>query len=169
MGWVRKRKGGTAEPFPLRYPLGWERLFSSQCRRREHVHLDLAAAPLAERDDAIAGGEEGVVATDSDVLAGVHLGAALADQDVARQDLLAAEALDAEAPAVRIAAVTRRTACFFMCHRIAPVALGSGDDLFDLDHRQVLTVTVLAPRILAAALLEDDQVLAAALLDDRAD
>src|SRR4051812_39130256 len=43
----------------------------------------------------------------------------------------------------------------------------SGDDLFDLDHRQVLAMAVLAPRILAAPLLEDDQVRPARLLDDR--
>src|SRR4051794_17567431 len=123
MVWVQKRKGGTVGPFPLRYPLGWERLFSSQCRRREHVHLDLAAAAGAERDQAVGGGEEGVVATDTDILARVHLGAALADQDVAGHDLLAAEALHAEAASIGIAAVARRAACFFMCHRIAPVAL----------------------------------------------
>jgi 3-oxoacyl-[acyl-carrier protein] reductase len=35
----------------------------------------------------------------------------------------------------------------------------SGDDLFDLDHRQILAVAVLAPRILPAALLENDGVL----------
>src|SRR5471030_871755 len=173
MMWVQKRKGGTVGPFPLRYPLGWERLFSSHLGRdlgwrREHVHLDLAAAPGTERDEAVGGGEEGVVATDTDILARVHLGTALADQDVARHDLLAAEALHAEAASVGIAAVTRRAACFFMCHRTAPVAL-LGDDLFDLDHRQILTMTVLAPRILATALLEDDQVFAAALLHDRAD
>src|ERR1700761_8842138 len=124
MGWVQKRKGGTVEPFPLRYPLGWERLFGGQCRRRKHVHLDLAAAARTERHDTVGGGEEGVVAADADVLARIHLGAALADQDVARDDLLAAEALHAEAPSVGIAAVTRRAACFLMCHRTTPVALG---------------------------------------------
>src|ERR1700760_1472694 len=40
---IQKRKGGTVGPSPLRYPLEWERLFSGECRRREHVHLDLAA------------------------------------------------------------------------------------------------------------------------------
>src|SRR5476649_796675 len=128
MLWVQKRKGETVGPFPLRYPLGWERLFSSHLGRdlgwrREHVHLDLAAAPGTERDEAVGGGEEGVVATDTDILARIHLGAALADQDVARHDLLAAEALHAEAASVGIAAVARRAACFFVCHRTAPVAL----------------------------------------------
>ena len=85
-------------------------------RRREHVHLDLAAGALAERHDAVGGGEQGVVAADADILAGIHLGAALTDQDVARQDFLAAEALHAEPLAVGIAAVARGAACFFVCH-----------------------------------------------------
>ena len=72
-----------------------ERRFGG-ARRRAHVDLDLAAGPLAERDDAVGGGEQGVVAADADILAGVHLGAALTDQDVAREDLLAAEALHAQ-------------------------------------------------------------------------
>src|SRR5690348_14170941 len=75
-----EKRRGNGEPFPLRYPIGWERLFSSQCRRREHVHLDLAARAGAEGHHAVGGGEEGVVAADRDVLTRVHLGAALADQ-----------------------------------------------------------------------------------------
>src|SRR6185436_17930793 len=120
---VRKRKGGTANRSPFADPVGWERLFGGQCRRRGHVHLDLAARAGAEGNHAVRGGEQGVVAADADVGAGVHLGAALADQDVAGQYLLAAEALHAEALAVRIAAVARRTACFLVCHLYSPVAL----------------------------------------------
>src|SRR3984893_8884540 len=124
-----KMKRGNGRPFPLETPIERERLFGGHLgrsgrRRREHVHLDLAARPLAERDDAVDGGEEGVVAADADILAG------------------------------GIATFARGAACFFVCHRTAPVAL-LGDDLFDLDHRQVLTVTILAPRVLATALLED--------------
>ena len=164
-----KMKRGTAEPLPfeIRSDGNGYSAASLAERRGQHVHLDLAAVALAERDDAVGGGEQGVVAADADILAGVHLGAALADQDVARQDLLAAEALHAQPLAAGIAAVARGAACFLVCHRTAPVAL-LGDDLFDLDHRQVLTMTVLAPRVLAAALLEDDQVRPARLLDDRA-
>src|SRR5476651_2150740 len=57
----------------------------------------------------------------------------------------------------------------FLCAIVLLRSLWLGDDLFDLDHRQILTMTVLATRILAAALLEDDQMFAAALLHDRAD
>src|SRR6188768_2893395 len=124
----RKRKGGTAEPFPLRDPFGWERLFGSHLgrvlgRRREHVHLDLAARAGPEAHHAVGGGEQGVVAADPDILARIHLGAALADQDVAGQHLLAAEALDAQPLAVGIAAVARGAACFLVCHLSSPVAL----------------------------------------------
>src|ERR1700748_453186 len=55
----------------------------------------------------------------------------------------------------------------FLCAILLSGRSSSGDDLFDLDHRQVLAMAVLAPRVLAAPLLEDDQVRAARLLDDR--
>src|SRR5260370_40935461 len=95
-----KMKRGNGRPFPLATPIERERLFGSHLgrsggRRPEHVHLDLAARPLAERDDAVDGGEEGVGAADADILAGVHLGASLTDQDVARQSLLSADTLAA--------------------------------------------------------------------------
>src|SRR5579883_2282400 len=114
---------GERRPFPLRNPVGWERLFGGQCRRRVHAHLDLALRAGAEGDHAVRRGEQGVVAADADVGARVHLGAALADQDVAGEDLLAAEALHAQALAVGIAAVARGAACLFMCHLYSPVAL----------------------------------------------
>src|SRR5215470_19925981 len=83
MVWIRKRKGGTAEPLPLRIPYGWERLFGGPSRRRQHVHLDLAARAGAERHHAVDGREQRVIAADANVRARFHLGAALADQDVA--------------------------------------------------------------------------------------
>ena len=56
----------------------------------------LAAALAAELDRPGLEGEQGVVATATDVHAGVDVGAALADQDLAGVDLLAAEPLDPE-------------------------------------------------------------------------
>ena len=50
----------------------------------------------------------------------VVLRAALAHYDVASKDFLAAEAFHAEALGVRIAAVTRRAACFFVGQRGLP-------------------------------------------------
>ena len=49
--------------------------------------------------------EQGVVAADADAVTGVELGAALADDDVAGYDPLAAELLDAEPLPGTVAAV----------------------------------------------------------------
>src|SRR5437660_120206 len=72
--------------------------------------LDVDAPPLAVEVDCAGGqGEEGVVAAEADVAAGVEAGAALADDDAAGLDRLAAEDLHAEALAVRLAAVAAGT------------------------------------------------------------
>src|SRR5689334_966613 len=68
-------------------------------------------------DGALDLGEERVVAAHIDVLAGVVLGAALADDNVAGHHDLAAELLDAEAAAARIAPVARGAAGFLVRHR----------------------------------------------------
>lgn len=52
---------------------------------------------VLEGDMALGKGEEGVVGALLDVSAGVKLGAALADDDIAGRDALAAKALYAEA------------------------------------------------------------------------
>src|SRR5690606_22619363 len=67
----------------------------------------------------------------ADIGAGMPLGAALAHEDVAGENLLAAELLHAEALGLRIAPVARRTASLLVCHRSAPsvllfVRLGGG-------------------------------------------
>ena len=49
--------------------------------------------------------EQGVVLAAADALAGMELGAALPDEDLARTDLLAAEALDPQPLGVGVAAV----------------------------------------------------------------
>src|SRR5258707_15857357 len=56
----------------------------------------------------------------ADIGARVPLGAALARDDVAGQHLLAAENLQAEPLAVRVAAVAGRSACFLVSHRFNP-------------------------------------------------
>ena len=75
-------------------------------------------APVAavEADVAVGKGEEGVVPAHADVVAGVEFGAALADEDGAGEDELAAVAFHAEALAVAVAAVACRSLTFFMCH-----------------------------------------------------
>src|SRR4051794_9432511 len=77
---------------------------------------DLAALALAELDRALDQREQRVVATDADVLAGVELGAALADDDRPGVHLLAAERLDAEALGVGVPAVAGGTATLGLRH-----------------------------------------------------
>src|SRR3546814_14587843 len=59
-------------------------------------HVGAAAALGLEEDFALGLGEEGVVLAEADVAARMKLRAALAHQDIARHDRLAAELLDAE-------------------------------------------------------------------------
>jgi hypothetical protein len=75
------------------------------CDRSDDVD-DLAAALRTELDRTSGEGEQCVVATTSHVHAGVEVRAALANDDLARLDDLATEALDAEVLRVGIATVT---------------------------------------------------------------
>lgn len=79
---------------------------------------DVDAAILAgvELDGAVGDSEERVIAPLADIAAGMKTIADLADDDVAGDDRLAAELLDAAALTVRITTVARRTLTFFMCH-----------------------------------------------------
>ena len=61
-------------------------------------------------------GEQRVVATTADAGAGVEVGAALADDDLAGVDDLAAEPLDAEALGVGVATVLGRGRALLVCH-----------------------------------------------------
>jgi hypothetical protein len=82
-------------------------------RLGDDVH---AAALLVKLDLAIREGEQRPVATDTDVLAGDELAAALADDDAAGGDEFATKSFYAEALAYAIAAVLYATLTFFMCH-----------------------------------------------------
>ena len=78
---------------------------------------DLQALPHAQDRHPAGGlGEQGVVRADADIGAGMPLGAALAHDDVARNDGFRTELLHAEALAGRVAAVAGRAACFLVCH-----------------------------------------------------
>lgn len=72
---------------------------------RSHNVDDLAAAVRAELNVAGSSGEQGVVVATADVVAGVEVGAALADDDLTGADELAAEALDAQTLSVGVTAV----------------------------------------------------------------
>src|SRR5690606_13978984 len=84
------------------------------CREYRHEHLGIGAG--LERHGAGNEGIDGMVDADTDARARMPFGAALADDDVARNYGFAAELLDAEASASRIATVAGGTACFLVCH-----------------------------------------------------
>jgi hypothetical protein len=71
---------------------------------------------LVERDYAVLEGEEGPIATDADILAGVQAGAALTDEDVAGEDGLPAEALDAATLGMAFATVAGCSLTFLVSH-----------------------------------------------------
>src|SRR5262245_23230264 len=93
-----------------------ERLFGRLCRVRYDGNIGAPAAPLVKLHGAVDGGKDRVVAAHADAGAGMKLGAALAYDDVAGHDDLAAEFLDAEPLTRTVTAVARGTACLFMSH-----------------------------------------------------
>src|SRR3989304_1416115 len=64
-----------------------------------------AAALLVEEDGPFDEGEQGVIASDADIAAGVPFRAALPGQNVPRNDRLAAELFDSQPLGMRLAAV----------------------------------------------------------------
>ena len=80
---------------------------------------------LVELDLAVREGEQGPVAADADVLAGVQLAAALTNDDVTGDDGLAAKFLYAETFRVALATVGGRACTFFMRYVIcSPLKVG---------------------------------------------
>ena len=77
--------------------------------------MDASVAAI-KADVAVGKGEEGVIPTHTDVVAGVELGAALADKNGTGEDELAAKAFHPKALTVAVAAVACRSLTFFMCH-----------------------------------------------------
>src|ERR1019366_8854111 len=67
--------------------------------------------------------EQRVVPAQTDIAARMPFGAALARDNVAGDDFLAAKNLDSEALTARITAVARGSACFLMSHRSKPFSL----------------------------------------------
>src|SRR5688572_21489947 len=129
----------------------------------EHVHIGALPAPVLELHDAADLGEQGVVLAAPDVAAGEEAGAALAHDDRAALDGLAAERLDPEALRLGIAAVASRALTFLMSHD-EPFRT-SERDVLDAHPQQVLPVAARAAVALAALLLEHHQLGAAHLVD----
>src|SRR5579863_389258 len=117
-----------------------------------HVHALLGALLLEVH---LAGhlGEQRVIGSYADVRARTHLRAALADDDVAGQHLLAPKALHAEALGVGIAAVLGTAACLFVCHDSILKMMGASAaaDLGHLHFGEGLAVRLL-PQVVRAAL-----------------
>src|SRR6202035_3479459 len=70
----------------------------------------------AKFHDAVGFRKQGVIGANADVHARAIHGAALTDQNVAREHILTAELLDAQSLGMRIAAVASAAASFFVCH-----------------------------------------------------
>ena len=80
--------------------------------RNGYAAAGLLLAHALETDDAVHQSEQGIVAADAAVGAGMNVGAALTVQDVARQDELAVRTLRAEALRTAVAAVVEEPVPF---------------------------------------------------------
>src|SRR6478752_410586 len=99
-----------------------------------------SALTRQKSDSAIGRGKEGVVFAHADIRAGMPFGAALTNNDVAGDNLLVAELLDAETTACGVAAVARRTACFFMSHGcVLPCSVSGAERLFSAGRRSFVS------------------------------
>src|SRR5256885_6189662 len=123
-GLLSKHRGGAGIPSPPRswnpfrsskYPpghwvpadLGIHRLFGRSLRHRKNGYVGAAFGFGIERHATSDLGEQGVVLADTDILAGMPLGTALARDNVAGETGLAAKHLHAEALTARVAPVAR--------------------------------------------------------------
>src|SRR5918996_3774079 len=110
-------KKGNGAPSPFRESSG--ALFGGN-RARDHRHVRAPAPAGTEPDLAFDQREQRVIPADADIVAGVPAGAPLADDDVAGDDVLAAELLHAEPLARRVAAVARAAPGLLVRHLVSP-------------------------------------------------
>src|SRR5262245_3255978 len=95
----------------------WSTVLLGRCLRHRKDGYEHAAFGFGVEFHATIGErEQRVVLADTDVAAGMPLGAALARENIAGDDALAAEQLDAEALRIRVAPVARRSACLLVSH-----------------------------------------------------
>src|SRR5882672_7616809 len=82
------------------------------------IHADKLAGPALffKLHDAIYQGEQSIVLAAAHVLARSPTRAALAGQNIATKDALAAKFFEAEPLRIRVSSVPRRTDAFFMSH-----------------------------------------------------
>src|SRR3954471_7573121 len=152
---VRKQKSPTADDRAL--------FWSGDRLRRNHadsvVGRGAAHSILHLARDA---GVERVVPPHADVRSRMHFGAALAHEDLAGVDALAAIDLHAQTLGLRIASVPGAAACFLVCHSELTL-----DDVVDVDLGIRLPMSLGFLVVLAPAQLEDAHLVAAAMADDR--
>ena len=108
----------SLRPAPRRRLL--DHLADREDRHRADVGASAVVAGVVVGNRAGAQREERVIAADADVLAREDLGAALTDQDGAREDDLAGVALHAEPLGLAVASVAGAPAAFLMRHRLDP-------------------------------------------------
>ena len=87
-------------------------------RNRVHAATGLLLAQALETDNAVNQSEQGIVAADAAVGAGMNMSAALTVQDVARQNELTVRALRAKALRLAVAAVVGRTGALLMSEEL---------------------------------------------------
>src|SRR5215510_2508886 len=157
----------SAEAFMISW--AWKKRLrrGSRLSRGRGIDADLVlrAVLVLELHDAVDEGVDGVVRAQTDVVAGMPLGSALADDDVAGDHALATVLLHAAVLRIRVAAVARGADALLMCHWKPRSTEGN---VVDTDFGETLPVTALARVVLPALLLEDDNLLAAAVTDDLA-
>src|SRR5262249_27123139 len=119
------------------------------CRNR--VHVDAASAAI-KAHRAVHEREDRVVATEADIPARLELRPALADEDVAGDDALAAEFFHAEPLADAVAAVLDASLTFLVSHKsgVLSVGLKLAVDAGDLHLREPLAMADGAVVALAA-------------------
>src|SRR5271165_5629572 len=125
-GLLCKRSGGAGIPSPPVSEPVWARrldwmpadlwwvtavLLGRSLRHRDNGYVGTTLGFCLELNSSIDQREQRMVPAETDILARMPLGAALARNDIAGDDRLPAEQLDAESTASRIAPVARRTAC----------------------------------------------------------
>ena len=119
-----------------------------------------AAAVLVELHLAVHERKERPIAARADIFARDELAAALAHDDAARADDLAAKFFHAKPFADAVAPVADAALTFFMCHKVLSV------DRRDFHHSQFLTMTDGLVITFAAFHLEREFLFAALVLDD---
>ena len=83
-----------------------------------YANLLLTAGNRLKLNGAVDQSEEGIIGTDSDILAGTDCGASLSHDDVAGSDCLSVSLLDAKTLGLTVTAVLRRTYALLMSEEL---------------------------------------------------